>query len=394
MAKRYEEVRKGTSKKLEGILSNKDEFVNFIRFYSRFYKYSFLDVLCVYVQNENATAVADYDTWKRINYQVRRGEKGIGLFDKTKFSKLRYVFDVSSTYQKTIDLWKYDENKHKHIVVINSNKEDFFDKHKFENIQDENAKLLAFYINRLGKRHRLNLESDDEKEINGLISDILKNKNFYEKNLILSDICLTIKSDLLEIENSIKQYNNSLLDVLCVYVQNENATAVADYDTWKRIKYQVRRGEKGIGLFDESTFSKLRYVFDVSSTYQQRISLWNYDQHKHKDIVNLEIDKNTFFENHNLNIENEHIKELYFYMNYIGKKNRLGIDFKIDEPIINIVKNGLKSINKYDIDLVLNDICLTIKSDLLEIENSIKQYNNSLNKQKKEEKEQKKSYKG
>lgn len=210
MAKRYEEVRKGTSKKLEGILSNKDEFVNFIRFYSRFYKYSFLDVLCVYVQNENATAVADYDTWKRINYQVRRGEKGIGLFDKTKFSKLRYVFDVSSTYQKTIDLWKYDENKHKHIVVINSNKEDFFDKHKFENIQDENAKLLAFYINRLGKRHRLNLESDDEKEINGLISDILKNKNFYEKNLILSDICLTIKSDLLEIENSIKQYNNSL----------------------------------------------------------------------------------------------------------------------------------------------------------------------------------------
>lgn len=116
---------------------------------------------------------------------------------------------MSSTYQKTIDLWKYDENKHKHIVVINSNKEDFFDKHKFENIQDENAKLLAFYINRLGKRHRLNLESDDDKEINVLISDILKNKNFYEKNLILSDICLTIKSDLLEIENSIKQYNNS-----------------------------------------------------------------------------------------------------------------------------------------------------------------------------------------
>lgn len=209
MAKRYEEIRKETSKKLEEMLSNEDEFVNFIRFYSRFYKYSFLDVLCIYVQNENATAVADYDTWKRINYQVRRGEKGIGLFDKTKFSKLRYVFDVSSTYQKTIDLWKYDENKHKHIVVINSNKEDFFDKHKFENIQDENAKLLAFYINRLGKRHRLNLESDDEKEINVLISDILKNKNFYEKNLILSDICLTIKSDLLEIENSIKQYNNS-----------------------------------------------------------------------------------------------------------------------------------------------------------------------------------------
>lgn len=213
------------------------------------------------------------------------------------------------------------------------------------------------------------------KETNKKLEEILSNEN--------------------EFINFIKFYSRfhkyDFQDALCIYVQNENATAVADYDTWKRIKYQVRRGEKGIGLFDESTFSKLRYVFDVSSTYQQRISLWNYDQHKHKDIVNLEIDKNTFFENHNLNIENEHIKELYFYMNYIGKKNRLGIDFKIDEPIINIVKNGLKAINKYDIDLVLNDICLTIKSDLLEIENSIKQYNNSLNKQKKEEKEQKKS---
>lgn len=204
-----------------------------------------------------------------------------------------------------------------------------------------------------------------------------------------------ISSNENEFINFIKFYSRfhkyDFQDALCIYVQNKNATAVADYDTWKRIKYQVRRGEKGIGLFDESTFSKLRYVFDVSSTYQQRISLWNYDQHKHKDIVNLEIDKNTFFENHNLNIENEHIKDLYFYMNYIGKKNRLGIDFTIDEPIINIVKNGLKVINKYDIDLVLNDICLTIQSDLLEIENSIKQYNNSLNKQKKEEKEQKKS---
>lgn len=212
------------------------------------------------------------------------------------------------------------------------------------------------------------------KETNKKLEEILSNEN--------------------EFINFIKFYSRfhkyDFQDALCIYVQNKNATAVADYDTWKRIKYQVRRGEKGIGLFDESTFSKLRYVFDVSSTYQQRISLWNYDQHKHKDIVNLEIDKNTFFENHNLNIENEHIKDLYFYMNYIGKKNRLGIDFTIDEPIINIVNNGLKVINKYDIDLVLNDICLTIQSDLLEIENSIKQYN-SFNKRKKEEKEQKKS---
>ena len=66
MAKRYEEVRKETNKKLEEILSNENEFINFIKFYSRFHKYDFQDALCIYVQNKNATAVADYDTWKRI----------------------------------------------------------------------------------------------------------------------------------------------------------------------------------------------------------------------------------------------------------------------------------------------------------------------------------------
>ncbi len=136
MAKRYEEVRKETNKKLEEILSNENEFINFIKFYSRFHKYDFQDALCIYVQKENATAVAPYDTWKRIKYQVKKGEKGIGLFDDSTFSKLRYVFDVSSTYQQKINLWKYNEDKHKDIVDLNFSKDKFKQKYSLENIKD------------------------------------------------------------------------------------------------------------------------------------------------------------------------------------------------------------------------------------------------------------------
>ena len=205
-----EKLIQETNKKLKQILTDSKEFLNFIKFYSKFYKYNLQDALYIYTQNENATAVADYDTWKRIKYQVRKGEKGIGLLEDSKFSGLKYVFDVSSTYQRHINLWKYEEEKHKDIIDIRDNKEKFLKNHKIENIEDDSLRQIAFHINKFAKFNRLGLQFKDEK-FEKVIGIVLKDINFLKKNFMLSDICLTIQNDLLEIEKNIKSYNRNLV---------------------------------------------------------------------------------------------------------------------------------------------------------------------------------------
>ena len=205
---KYEEIKVSFSKKLKEILSNKEEFIKFIKFYSKFYKYDFQDSLCIYVQKENATAVAPYDTWKRIKYQVKKGEKGIGLFDDSTFSKLRYVFDVSSTYQQKINLWKYNEDKHKDIVDLNFSKDKFKQKYSLENIKDESLKDLIFYMNLYSKNMRLGIE---EKDCTNIVEKALPKIKMQDVDIFFNELCSSISKDLLEIENNIKSYERNLL---------------------------------------------------------------------------------------------------------------------------------------------------------------------------------------
>lgn len=201
-------IKKETQRKLKEILNDKKEFINFVKFYSKFYKYDFLDALCIYVQKENATAVADYDTWKRIKFQVKKGEKGIGLFDDSKFSKLRYVFDVSSTYQQKVRLWKYNEEEHKDIVNLDFSQSKFLEKYPLENIEDVNIKRLIYYVNKLAINTRLGIETESFEKI---VEETLPKIQLKDIDIVFNELCVTINKDLFEIENKIKSYKKMLI---------------------------------------------------------------------------------------------------------------------------------------------------------------------------------------
>ena len=65
---------------------------------ARLYKYPFREQLLIYAQNQQASACATFDQWKKIGRYVKSGEHSIVLIDDTGSRlRLRHVFDVSST---------------------------------------------------------------------------------------------------------------------------------------------------------------------------------------------------------------------------------------------------------------------------------------------------------
>lgn len=93
-----------------------DELKKYFQTMSRFHKYSLRNVMLIAFQKSNATHVAGFQTWKKLNRFVKKGEKGITIIAPLVFKKETvenddkslnvieingfkavYVFDISQT---------------------------------------------------------------------------------------------------------------------------------------------------------------------------------------------------------------------------------------------------------------------------------------------------------
>ena len=65
----------------EGIadLASSDEWRRYLEFQSRFHRYSFNNVLLIAAQCPEATQVAGFGAWRKVNRSVRRGERAIWI---------------------------------------------------------------------------------------------------------------------------------------------------------------------------------------------------------------------------------------------------------------------------------------------------------------------------
>ena len=99
MPSKTEEYLALAQRTANGLTRYWESWTDYLTTASRLYKYSFPDQLMIYAQRPDATACADYDIWNnRMNRYVRRGSKGIALFDESSgYPRLHYVFDVSDT---------------------------------------------------------------------------------------------------------------------------------------------------------------------------------------------------------------------------------------------------------------------------------------------------------
>ncbi|WP_020072467.1 ArdC-like ssDNA-binding domain-containing protein [Faecalispora sporosphaeroides] len=117
---KYKEI---TDKLLDGVTEvfHGDRFKQYLQTMSKFHSYSFRNSLLIHLQMPEAKRVAGFESWKKLNRYVKRGQKGIAIFapylikkkiqlesenpakegEETEQSvvkfKIAYVWDVSQT---------------------------------------------------------------------------------------------------------------------------------------------------------------------------------------------------------------------------------------------------------------------------------------------------------
>lgn len=87
-------VKEYQEKLLEGVkkMVESKSFEDFLRFSSKFRRYSFGNILLIWTQRPNATQVAGMKTWNALGRSVKKGEKGIMIFAPF-LKKVRNVFE-------------------------------------------------------------------------------------------------------------------------------------------------------------------------------------------------------------------------------------------------------------------------------------------------------------
>ena len=103
---------------LEEIRQGGTAYKDFLKTMGNNYKYPYMHQLSIYSTVKDATACAEYDFWKQLGRNVKKGEKGIPLLYLSSGNiKTKYVFDVSQTISTSgkiseVKLWRYDIKKH------------------------------------------------------------------------------------------------------------------------------------------------------------------------------------------------------------------------------------------------------------------------------------------
>lgn len=60
-------------------IESSDDWIRYLKFCSNFYNYSYNNIILIMMQRPNASYVAGYTAWRKMNRYVRKGEKGIGI---------------------------------------------------------------------------------------------------------------------------------------------------------------------------------------------------------------------------------------------------------------------------------------------------------------------------
>ena len=122
MKKKFvEEFYRNRDETLEIILKDKISFYDYIKFWARNLGYHTVDnLITIYSYNPKGTMFATFDEWNNeiIDRKIKRYSHGIPILQNGYKS---YVFDISQTWGKPINLWKYNKSYEEDLIKIYNN---------------------------------------------------------------------------------------------------------------------------------------------------------------------------------------------------------------------------------------------------------------------------------
>lgn len=102
MPKKYDLITELYKRTLGEITKDAARWQRFLDCAAFHYKYSFGDKALIFAQRPNATACAEFEIWtEKLGRWVNKGAKGIALLDDDHYTRLKYVFDVADTHDRS-----------------------------------------------------------------------------------------------------------------------------------------------------------------------------------------------------------------------------------------------------------------------------------------------------
>lgn len=80
---------------MSSVTQSVDKWTAFLKTSAKMYKQSLNAQLAIHASKPNATACADYQTWRRFGREATNSTKAVKTIDKN--GRLQYLFDVSDT---------------------------------------------------------------------------------------------------------------------------------------------------------------------------------------------------------------------------------------------------------------------------------------------------------
>lgn len=126
MARRYEQITELYRQSIREITSRPENWTSFLRSACRNYRLPFDELVLIYAQRPDATAVLPIEGkngWnKRFGRWVNRGATGIAVFDREYVhgTQLKYYFDISDTHEsrfaRPVPLWEVQPGQEADVI--------------------------------------------------------------------------------------------------------------------------------------------------------------------------------------------------------------------------------------------------------------------------------------